>query len=677
MDDWRGAGHLAFAGSADPPAPQGARAFGARSMFYLYPMAKTAPKKAAAKPKAAPKGIVFKSLDFSAGFWRRHRNEALLIPLLAFATYWMSLQYGYVLDDQIVIQDNTYTQKGIAGIPEILSTESFTGYFGGQKDLVAGARYRPLSIVSFAIEQSVFGDNTFLRHFGNILLYALFGLLLFRVLALLIRPQEGTPWWFAVPFVATVLYMLHPVHTEVVANIKGRDEIMTSLGAFGALYFALRHLAVRRGPWLVLSGVSMFLGLMSKENAITFLAVIPLTLYAFTPARGKDHITVLIPSLVAAAIYLVIRTSVIGYFLDSGKAIDDLMNNPFVEMNAGEKLATIIYTLGEYLRLLVFPHPLTHDYYPYHIPIMSFAKPGTLVSLAIYAGLVYIFFRQWSSKSLYVWGIGFFIATLSIVSNLFFPVGTFMNERFLFLPSVAFSLLCAWWLVRYGWLSGKPALRIGAVVFTVLLAGAYTVKNYVRIPAWKDALSLNGQAILVSPNSARANCFMSTAIYELYNVEEDPDKKRKLLEEAEYFIDRSLKIYPTYLSANQMKAGYVAARYLEHHDLNRLLADFDAIMQARPQAEYIRQFMEWLQTREDRETIINWYYRNCYELLIKQKQLYPLAITYLKIAEKFAPEDPRILFAIGKGLYLGGDQVGGQQYLDRAYALNPLFRNEQ
>lgn len=641
-------------------------------------MAKNTPKKTtAAKPKAAPKGNPFTGLDFAPGFWRRHWKEAVIIPALAFATYWMCLPYGYVLDDQIVITDNKFTQKGVAGIWEILSTESFTGYFGGQKDLVAGARYRPLSIVTFAVEQSIFGDNPFVRHLGNVLLYALFGLLLFRIFALLVRDKAGAPWWFAIPFLATALYMLHPVHTEVVANIKGRDEIMTSLGAFGALYFALRYLPSRNVVWLVLSGIAMFLGLMSKENAITFLAVIPLTLYVFTPAKAKDHLAVLAPSLIAAVIYLVIRTNVIGYFLDSGKTIDDLMNDPFIGMTGDQRIATIVYTLGQYLRLLVFPHPLTHDYYPYHIPIMTFAKPGTLISLALYAGLAYVFFTQWKTKSIYVWAIGMYAATLSIVSNFVFPVGTFMNERFIFLPSVAFSLVCAWWLVRYGWQSGKPALRYGALALTVLLAGAYTFKNYVRIPAWKDALSLNSQAVLVSPNSARANCFMSTALYELYQAEADPVEKARLLDEAEFYVDRSLKIYPSYLSANQMKSGYVAARYMEHRDIKKLLADFEAIMRVRPQPEYIRQFMEWVQVREDREIIIDWYYRMCYGLLIKEKQLYPLAVTYLKIAEKLAPDDPRILFALGKGLYLGGDQVGGQQYLDRAYAMNPMFRNEQ
>lgn len=140
------------------------------------------------KPKA--KQASYTNLDFSPGFWARKWKEALIIPLLAFGLYWMCLPYGYVLDDQIVITDNQYTKKGIDGIWDILRTESFSGYFGGQQDLVAGARYRPLSIVSFAIEQSVFGDSPFIRHFINILLYGLLGLLIFRIFSILLPDKE-------------------------------------------------------------------------------------------------------------------------------------------------------------------------------------------------------------------------------------------------------------------------------------------------------------------------------------------------------------------------------------------------------------------------------------------------------------------------------------------------------
>jgi len=638
-------------------------------------MATNSPKKKSSKQKS--KSVSYSNLDFTAGFWQRHWKEAIIIPVLAFALYWMCIPYGYVLDDQIVITDNKFTQKGVEGIWDILSTESFSGYFGGQQDLVAGSRYRPLSIVSFAVEQSLFGSNPVERHLVNVFLYGLLGLLLFRIIAVIFPTKENSAWLVSIPFLTAALYLFHPVHSEVVANIKGRDEIMTALGALGALYFALRYLPSRKMIWLVLSGVSMFLGLMSKENALTFLAVIPLTLYFFTKAKTKDIIITLVPSLIAAFVYISVRTEVIGYLLDSGKKIDDLMNDPFVDMNGMEKMATILYTLGQYLRLLVFPHPLTHDYYPYHIPIMNFGKPGTLISLALYVGMAFAFFKGWKTKSIYAWAIGFFIVTISIVSNLVFAVGTFMNERFIFISSMAFSIICAYVFVKYGWNNEKPAVKWGALVLLIGLLGGYAFKTYVRIPAWKNALSLNSQAVLVSKNSARANCFMATALYELGRDTADLAERQKAYTEAEFFARRSLQIYPSYLAANQIESGLAAERYNQSHDLPKLLEEYTTIIRAKPPTEYVRQFLEYLNGREDATQLTAFYYKVGYEMLVKEEHNYPWAVTYLQLGEKIAPNDQRILFGLGKAFYLGGDQVQGQKYLDRAYAINPALRNAE
>jgi len=639
----------------------------------LSAMAKTAPKKKTIKPKS--KVSPFSNLDFTPGFWSRHWKEAIIIPLLAFALYWMSLPYGYVLDDQIVITDNTFTKKGISGIWDILSTESFSGYFGGQKDLVAGARYRPLSIVSFAIEQSIFGDNPFIRHFINILLYGLCGLLIFRIFSILIPDKENRLWLLAIPFLSAALYIFHPVHSEVVANIKGRDEIMTAIGALGSLYFVLRFLVSQNKLWLLASGISMFLGVMSKENAITFLAVIPLTMYFFTKAKAKDYVWAVMPSLIASVIYIVIRTNVIGYLFDSGVKITDLMNDPFVEMNSVERIATIIYTLGQYLRLLIFPHPLTHDYYPYHIPIMNFGKPGTLISLALYIALAYFFFRGLKTKNIYAWSIGFFVITISIVSNFFFAVGTFMNERFLFIPSIAFSLVSAWTLIKYGYSSDKPVLKYGSLALLFILIAGYTFKTYDRVPAWKDALSLNGQAAMTSPNSARANCFMATALYEEGRDSPDAEEKKQYFLEAEVYAKRALEIYPEYIAANQIYSGIVAERYLRDGNLGLLLDEFTKILEARPETEYVYQFCDYLNGRAPAERMADFYYHVGHEIMAEQKLLYPSAVQYLKLGEAVAPNDPRILYALGKALYAAGDQVQGTNYLNKAYQLNPALRD--
>ena len=152
------------------------------------------------------------------------------------------------------------------------------------------------------------------------------------------------------------------------------------LGAMSALYCTLRYSNDSKLLWGVLAGVALFLAILAKENAITFLAVIPLSLYFFSEFGLKRILRISIPIILATIAYLILRFQVIGFVFSSGNEITDLMNNPFVEMDGSEKLATILYTLLYYLKLLVVPHPLTHDYYPYHIPLIELGAAYSLFS---------------------------------------------------------------------------------------------------------------------------------------------------------------------------------------------------------------------------------------------------------------------------------------------------------
>ena len=90
--------------------------------------------------------------------------QALVIVFIGFVFYFNSLSNGYVLDDEIIIFKNDYVLEGFHGIAKILSTDAYDSFYKqmGATQQLSGGRYRPLSIVSFAIEQHFFGDNSFL-----------------------------------------------------------------------------------------------------------------------------------------------------------------------------------------------------------------------------------------------------------------------------------------------------------------------------------------------------------------------------------------------------------------------------------------------------------------------------------------------------------------------------------
>lgn len=230
---------------------------------------------------------------YSNGFWKTNWWKALIIFMVPLVIYFQSTGFGYVLDDQIVITDNNFVQKGVQGIPELLHTESMTGYFGEQKDLVEGNRYRPFSLITFALEYEIVGKlSPGLSHWINIILYGLTGLLLFRVLSMMFRKRKEDHWWMSLAFVTALLFTAHPIHSEAVANIKGRDEIMALFFSLATLYAALRFMDYKKIMWLIASCGLFFLGLLSKENSITFLAVIPATIYFFSNRKWKTNFTI-------------------------------------------------------------------------------------------------------------------------------------------------------------------------------------------------------------------------------------------------------------------------------------------------------------------------------------------------------------------------------------------------
>ena len=155
----------------------------------------------------------------------KNKQVYLIIILCGILLYGNTINHAYTLDDAIVITDNSFTKKGFSGIWDQLSNDQFMGFYGEKKSLVSGGRYRPLSMVMFNIEYELFGENSNMSHLMNILWYILNGVLLYLVLQKILPDKYNQKGWPTLALTVTVLWFFHPIHTEVVANIKSRDEI--------------------------------------------------------------------------------------------------------------------------------------------------------------------------------------------------------------------------------------------------------------------------------------------------------------------------------------------------------------------------------------------------------------------------------------------------------------------
>lgn len=471
----------------------------------------------------------------------------LVLLLLAFVLYGNTISHDYALDDAIVITENIYTQEGFAGMGDIFGTDAFEGYFKEKKNLVAGGRYRPLSIATFAAEIGIFGQNPQISHFFNVLLYGLTGIAVFVLMGFLLsggKSSTNKAWWAGIPFLVSTLFMAHPLHTEVVANIKGRDEILAMLFVLAGMYFLLRQVRDGNVLYLVLGTVSFFLALLSKETALPFLVVVPLAVWFFRIGSQKlsSYGLLTLALVVPIGVYLFIRAQVIGDLAATGTN-NEILNDPFLYASVGERLATVSHTLGLYLYKFFVPLNLSHDYYFNEIPIIGWNRMEAILPAILYLGLGGLTIWATVKRHAAAFGLWWFFINLFLVSNIVVTVGTTMAERFMYLPSLGLIFALVLLFSEVGKKFGQKQLTLGVVGVLALL---FAVRTVMRNPVWKDNLTLFTTDAYNSPNSAKVRTAAGGALVDEATTAPLPPelKRNKMLEEAIGHLNEAVKIYP-------------------------------------------------------------------------------------------------------------------------------------
>jgi len=259
--------------------------------------------------------------------------------------------------------------------------------------------------------------------------------------------------------------------------------------------------------------------------------------------------------------------------MDFGGTPNELMNNPFLKIQGNqyvsftgiEKLAPNFYTLGKYIVLLIFPHPLSHDYYPRTIDIMQFSDWQVILSVLLYLGLAIGFFVFYKKDKYISFAILFFLATLSIVSNIVFPIGTNMSERFIFIPSLGYAIILARLITKY--ISNYKL--IWALSSIILLA--YSVKTVLRNNVWKDDFTLFTTDVLHNDRSAKLLNAAGGALSTVAADMPDGPKKTEYLNKAIGYLDKATKIHPSYRNAYLLLAN--SHYYLKEYEKSILYYD--------------------------------------------------------------------------------------------------------
>ncbi|GAB4145124.1 MAG: hypothetical protein Fur0041_19820 [Bacteroidia bacterium] len=454
-----------------------------------------------------------------SSFLQNEKYLGYIIAILAFLLYVRASGFDYALDDRAVTFQNKFVQKGFAGIPDILTTFYWNGFWESNSGL-----FRPLSLILFAAEWQFFPNSPHVYHFVNVLLYALASFFLFKALVRLFKN-----YGVALPFMATVIWVVLPVHVEVVANIKSADEILS------VLFFALLLNSILR--WndegdqksLLLSLLFFFLALLSKEGAVLYLPVVLLALHFFRMKSLKELVKPAGYFIAATVVWLAWHQWVIAHASQERIAYTYHDNALVAAPDRLSAFATAIGMQGDYILKLIFGTSLSYDYSFNEYPALSLTSLSFLISLGVILALLFIAVKSVKTHPLISFGILFYACTFALTSNIFVLIGATMADRFLFVPSLGFGIVAAALLLKVlkeNTLTTKTAM----VLLPVLLI--YSVNVYSRSSDWKDEATLFTADVLNAPGSARVHYNYGVMLLGNAQNTQDAGQKANLLDEA-------------------------------------------------------------------------------------------------------------------------------------------------
>ena len=554
-----------------------------------------------------------------------------VLILVTIGLYVNTLRHEVAYDDEVVLHKNEFVYKGVTGIPSILTHDSFYSYYKqlGMENVLPAGRYRPLSLITFAIEQEFIGtlpdgivtsnswdtnhnrvkeakedtnrdglynDYDFwvkgsgFRHFVNVILYCLLIILIYKVLSEYIFFSYKD-----MVFCSVLLFAVHPMHTEVVANIKSRDELLSLLFIFFTLYYALKYVFSHNRYHLLLTTLGMFLALLSKEYALFLFVLIPAILYVFytnhldikqrefwlimlfvaissislikffnagtliavpvlfmyggyfIAKKSKKVSTHLIFALgVALVLYLALRFSATQHQVKIASFESDIISNPYLFASTEQMWASKIAIWLKYLKLFFVPNPLLVDYSFNTIPYSSFSSVNVWISIIVYSGLIiatlYAFFKRssWSFGLMIM--LGFFLP----IANVLIDIGATMGERLFFHSSLGICILLMMLVFKIIERWRTVYKSIGFIIGFVLLIqnGTYAFLTIKRNPDWKNNKTLFIHDVQYAPENMNLIFGASSSYYVLANIPANSSEKKHYLLLSNTLAERGLKIYP-------------------------------------------------------------------------------------------------------------------------------------
>lgn len=476
----------------------------------------------------------------------------LLFVVVILFLYGRSIGFDFVLDDDLFIKNNPLVQNGISGIGQTFFHGSLE-YFRGSNLQV----YRPMLLTAFCIEKAMFGNIPGGFHFINVLLYVFTSIVFFSLIRKLL--PNYNPFY---AFIITMLFVIHPIHSEVVANIKSQDELLSTLFCLLALSLTINVFENngKKSTTLILALCCYLIALFSKESAVAFVIIFPLAFYLLKGSDLKKTFFKSLPFFGAALLFVFIRHETLKNIFQ-GYETTVIENVLYGAKGMGEQIGTRLSILLKFLSVMILPISLSWDYSYNQIPIVGFNSIVPWISISLYVFIGVVILTMWKKRPEVAFGFSFFLLLITPTANIFFLNGTTFADRFLFLPSAGFimAIVAGILFLTKSDLKNisKPLQkRINVISLAVFLI--FSGLTISRCGEWKNNLTLFESAVVNTPNSSRVNAGLATEYMNKAEKETDNQQRKQLINSSIQYFSKSLSIYPDNSNAS-FKLGLIYA----------------------------------------------------------------------------------------------------------------------
>ncbi|GEM_PF-3776053 len=465
----------------------------------------------------------------------KNRTVFLIITALCFLLYGNTLFNDYNLDDEWAFKD-----KGQSGLAEGLK-ESFTKPFVEMGQLNYG--FRPISTALIVVEQALFGQKPAVSHFINVLCYAIVCFLLFLWLSKYVRVN----WWLAASVTAVFLFL--PIHTEVVNSVKNRDELLSA--TFGLLFLIQGWKYYEKGGAMRLLLVVVFFAasLLSKQNTLPLMLVLPIGLWLLSALNKKRLLLVFVlPVCTFLGVWQLSKTV---FDKKEKRNLKEVVDNPlFGEHTGSDRVTVVVNALGFYLTGMVstegfgaFYGQETIDFMQLHLRYLIAVILAVLIGFV----LLFLFFRR-RKYALPFFGMIFMLGCIAPFTNFWQKMPGVVGERLAFLSSMGFAILLGFVVykfVHYLKEKGKTSFIVSIVCLSavVLFWSAKTVR---RNADWKNLETLISADLDRFPNSVKFNMIMGSIEFNKGVKKTANAQQVTNLEQVELGYDHFCKALETY-----------------------------------------------------------------------------------------------------------------------------------